>query len=158
MALSGASATNLKRSLDHYIKIYLEGLESINIDYEGVPFDNLAVSHFVKFRILDIDPTYTRQGSSTQYSELMNVLIQFGIFVGKGRTTTSEQIYSIRDAIFKYFKTGKDINLNDHQGDGSSLTTMRVRDTITDNRMPEDNYYYSYVLAFNLEYTRLTTN
>ncbi len=75
MALTGASITNLKRSLDKYVSSSIEVIEGVDIDYEGVPFNNAYKRSFVMFRILDIDPVYMRQSSATEYGENVDVLV-----------------------------------------------------------------------------------
>ena len=78
MALTGASITNLKRSLDKYVSSSIEVIEGVDIDYEGVPFNNAYKRSFVMFRILDIDPVYMRQSSATEYGENVDVLVTLG--------------------------------------------------------------------------------
>lgn len=154
-----AKASNIKMSMDKYVSTNLATTESLPIDYEGVPFDNTANIEWIQPRILDIDSEFTRQGSNTEYSDSVDILYNFNIFVKKSGVTVSHRHYAIRDTIANYFKIGKDIDLKNYAESGSTqIANMRVRELVTDGPLPEDNEYYSYVLTYNINYTRLTTN
>ena len=152
MSLKSASMTNIKRSLDKYCENYLGDIENYNIEYEGLPFDQIASKEWVRPKLIEVIPSYTRQGSSTQYSEDAGVIFQIDIFVHQSGATTSERTYEMRDHVAKYFKVGEDIELRDYVDDDSDLGTMRVRNLITSIPLPTESggKYQRYVLAWDL--------
>jgi len=156
MALTQASATNLKRSLEKYFYDTIYTIEGLNINWEGVPFDDTAVSEWVQPRILDISSVYARQASSSKYGEISDVLFQVNIFVKKSGVTVSDRHYVIRDTIANYFGIGQSINLKHYIGDSSQLDIIKVRDIVNDSPMPEAQTLYQYIIAFELSYTRET--
>lgn len=169
MALGGiAKVTNIKRSLDNYIKTNIEDNEGISVDYEGLKFDDTSVTEWIQPRILDILPQFHRQGSSTQYAETANILFHINIFVKKGSMTASDRPRRIRDIVDYYFRIRKDIDLVGYaEGTDTVLATMRVRRIVTDAAMPETasekgiqgetQTLLQHAFAVELDYTRLTT-
>ena len=157
MGLTGASAANLKLSLEKYIYDNLYSVEDLDIDYEGLAFDDTVKTEWVQPRILDITSQFIRQSSSSKYGESANVLFQIGIFVKKGKMTSVDRCYRIRDMVAKYFKVGKDISLYDYINDDSELCKMRIRDVVNDDPMPEEKEYFRHILAIEIEYVRETT-
>lgn len=159
MGLLGASRSNIKRSLEKYFNDRLNLLESVSINWEGLPFDNISKTEWVMPRIIDFSPVYARQGSGTQYADDLNIMFSVNIFVKKSNMTKSGREYALRDIVAKHFRLGKTISIYDYSGDGSTeVGTMKVRDIITDSVMPESNEFYNYVLTYILNSTALTTN
>ena len=159
MALLGASRTNIKRSLDNYFKDNITSAAGITTDFEGVPFDEKNISEWVAPRIIDFISDFSRQGSSTQYADNLDIIFSVNIFVKKGSMTRSGRKYAIRDIITKYFKINKEIYIYDYSGDGSTnVGSMKVREIITDMSLPDTTELYSYSLTFVINTTALTTN
>ena len=70
MALNPLSkVVNIKRSLDKYIYDNIYTTEGIDVDIEGLNFEESVHNEWIAPRILDIEPRFHRQGSSTQYAE-----------------------------------------------------------------------------------------
>jgi len=154
-----ANITNIKRSLDFYCRANLNVAEELDVDFEGLPFDETSVSEWVMPRILDIDSTYRRQGSSTRYGESVNIMFQINIFVKKGGMRIANRTSTIRDMIVSYFRLKKDISLRSYlEGETTLLDSMRVRKIVTDFALPETETLYQHALAWNLVFTRLTDN
>jgi len=159
MALGTASsAGNIKRSIDTYIHDNLYTIEGLSIDFEGLPFDSRSVvSNWVQPRIIDFDSIFYRQGSGTQYGELVNVLFQINVFTKQSGTTAASEHYRIRDVVAGYFKIGDDIAVKNYVGDGSTnIDSLRVRD-IKDVIIPESKEFYQHSFSIEMDYTRLTT-
>ena len=132
--------------------------EGIDINFEGVPFDDTAKSKWIKPTILDTLSTFHRQGSATQYAQTNNILYQINIFVKKSGVTQSDEHYRIKEIVNKYFKIGSDISVLDYANSGTTLINkMRVRSFDTDFSLPETNELLQYVLAYELNFTELTT-
>lgn len=157
MGLTGASAANFKMSLDKYCKDVLESNEGLSVDWEGLPFDTTGSSHWIQPRIVDTISEFHRQASGTEYGETANVLFQINIFVKKGFTNVSDEVYRMRDVIAKYFKVGEDITLKDYINAGASIGKARVRD-FADQPIAETNEMYQHVCQVELDYTRVTGN
>ncbi len=158
MALdANARMVNIKRSLDLYAKNNLSDTEKLDIDYEGVAFDNSGASIWVQPRILDISTDFYRSGSNTQYAEQTDLLYQITIFVGKSGVTTSDKHYMIRDAVLNYYKSGTSIGIRDCIDSGTTVDYLVVRDLVTDLPLPEEQTYRGYALAWNISQTRLVT-
>jgi len=154
-----AKAVNIKRSLEYYISTYLGTSESLKVEYEGVPFDNLTVTEWITPRIIDSNPIFVRQSSSTDYGEDVNLLFQTNIHVKKSSITASDRHYVLRDIVADYFKIGKGIDISDWAG-GSGTSTgehLKVRSIVNDSALPETDVTYEYILAYELTYTRSTT-
>lgn len=160
MSIEGsAKISNVKMSLDKYIYDNLETTEGLAVDHEGVPFDNTVNDEWVQPRVLDFDTNYLRQGSSTEYGDSVDIFYNVNIFVKKSGLTISHRHYAIRDIVANYFKVGKDVDIKNYAESGTTqIAKMRVRDLVTDNPMPETNKYYQYSVAWNINFTRLTTN
>ena len=158
MALSGGSIRNFKRSIEKYINDNLYTIEGIDIDFEGLPFNDTSYTEWIVSRIIDITEQYLRQGSSTQYAEDTNVLYQFTIYVKKSNITSSDRIYVIRDLIAKYFKINESITLYNYIDDSVSLNNFRVRKIINDFELPDTNELLQYIFAIEIDYTKLTTS
>ena len=154
-----AKAVNIKRSLEYYINLNLDVSESLKIEYEGVPFDSMAVTEWLTPRILDSNPVFVRQSSNTDYGENVNLLFQTNIHVKKSSITTSDRHYVLRDIIVDYFKIGKGIDISDWAGGSGTYTGehLKVRNIVNDSLLPETDTTYEYILAFELTYTRSTT-
>lgn len=166
MGLTGSSMANLKMSLDKYCNTWLESSESLNIHYEGVPFDDTAVDDWIQPRIIDVTPIYLRQSSSSNYGEDANVLFQINIFAKVGHQTTSDRVTQIRDRVAPYFKIKQDITIYDYINADADLGNIRVRSIMTDEPMP-DNILISgignrrisvhqHVFAVEMDYCRET--
>jgi len=160
MGLLGAARTNIKRSLYYYFKNNLETTEGLSIDWgEGLPFDNTSKTEWIQPRIIDSISDYSRQGSSTQYGNNLDVMFNINIFIKKSNIVKSGREYAIRDIVAKYFKVGEVITIYDYSGDGSSdIGSMKVRDIITDDIISETNILYMYNLTYLINATTLTTN
>ncbi|HDZ15273.1 MAG TPA: hypothetical protein ENH60_10310 [Pricia sp.] len=157
MGLAGGSAANLKMSLEKYCKDSLDTTEGLNVDFEGLAFDDTSVDDWVQLRIIDTISEFHRQASATKYGETANVLFQISIFVKKGYTNTSDRVYRMRDIVAKYFKVGEDIDLKDYINDGATLNKLRVRD-FRDQPLPETNELFHHICQVEVDYTRLTGN
>ncbi len=157
MGLTGGSAANLKMSLEKYCKDALDTTEGLNVDFEGLAFDDTSVDDWVQLRIIDTISEFHRQASATKYGETANVLFQISIFVKKGYTNTSDRVYRMRDIVAKYFKVGDDIDLKDYINTGSSISKMRVRD-FSDQPIAETNELFHHICQVEVDYTRLTVN
>jgi len=157
MALSGGSIRNFKRSIEKYIQDNLYAIENIDIDFEGVPFDDTAKTEWITPRILDISNKYIGYGSSTQYAEDTNVLYQFNIQVKKSNIIVSDRAYTIRDIIAKYFKINEQIILYNHIDDDIKLNSIKVRKIVNDFELSETNELIQYVFSLEIDYTKLTT-
>ena len=159
MALNDeAKIGNLKRSIDLYCKTQLDTAEGLNIDYDGLPFNDSAsgVIGWVQPRILSPNPIqFFPSGGSGQYAEQVPVILQFNIFVKKSGVTTTSLHYDLRDAVAGYFKVGQDINL--YESTGTTVqTVLRVREILNDQPMPESNELLHYLYAVELGFTRRT--
>jgi len=155
---SNSRAANIKMSLDKYIRVNLGTSEGLTISYEGVPFNDTAYTSWIQPRILDISSDYHRQGSGTQYGETTNILYQINVFTKKSGITTSHLHYTMRDQVANYFRVRQNINVKDYVNSGTTqLDILVVRRMVNDNPLPESNEYYQYVIAWELDYTKLTT-
>lgn len=156
MGLTGSSAANLKMSLDKYCKDKFVTLENIDVDWEGVPFDNKSVVEWIQPRIIDTKALYVRQSSSSNYAENANILFQISIFAKRGYEIVTDRIYRIRDIIAKNFKMGKDINIYDYINTSTSVSIVRVRD-LSDQFLGEDiNGILQHIIQITMTYTRET--
>jgi len=155
---SNSRAANIKMSLDKYVYDNLSASEGLTINYEGVPFNDTSCDSWIQPRILNISSDYHRQGSGTQYGEYTNILYQINVFTKKSGITTSHAHYTIRDQVANYFRVKQNIDIKDYINSGTTqLDVLVVRDIVNDNPLSEDNEYYQYVMAWELDYTRLTT-
>lgn len=159
MALgSVALLGNVKRSLDKYTFDNLYTTEGYSVDWEGLKFEESAVTGWIQPRIVDISSEYVRQASATEYGEQANVLFQINIFTKKSGVTISHRHYLMRDAVANYFKIGQSINLKDYTSAASpTVATMKVRDIVTDSPFPETATLYGWTFAVEIDYTRTTT-
>ena len=147
--------TNIKRSIDKYLHFNLYTNEGINIDFEGLPFNNISLHEWIQARIINFNPTYHRQGSSMEYGSDVKIFLQLNIFVKKSNLTVSDRHYVIRDIIANYFKIGEDIDIIDYYDSLDYLCNIRVREIITDSPMPETNTLCHYMLVYGMNYTEL---
>ena len=144
MGLTGASAANLKMSLDKYCHTNLYTTEGFSIDWCGLSFENSGVTEWIQPRIIDSSSTFLRQSSAGNFGDMTDVLFQINIFVKKGYNSTSDRTYMIRDVIQKYFKTGEGIAFNDYVNAGASLGKIIIRESVTDIPLPETQEMYQY--------------
>ena len=139
-----SNITNMKRCFDSYVKTNITG---ISIDYEGLPFDNLAVSEWIQPRIID---AYEDRGyRDSEVKQSSTILYQINVFVKNSGATTSDRIYAIRDMIDVWFKIGANIN---YVVSGNTLALARVRELKNDFPISDDNELSQYVLAYDLDY------
>ena len=159
MALNNeAKIGNLKRSIDLYCKNYLVTAEALNVDFEGVPFDDskAGVVSWVQPRILSPIPlAFYPGGGNGVYAEQVSVTLQFNIFSKKSGTTMSSPHYDIRDAVAGHFKVGQNIGLMEATGE-TTLAIMRVREINADQPMPESNELLHYLYSVEIGFTRRT--
>jgi len=138
-----SNITNMKRCFDSYIKTNLSG---VSIDFEGLPFDNLATSSWIQPRI--IDGYDNRSYRDNEVKQSATILYQINIFVKKSGATTADRVYAIRDNVDSYFKIGKDIV---YSQSGNTLAIARVRGLKND--FPMDSEELSqYVLAWEIDF------
>ena len=153
-----ALLTNVKRSLEKYIYDNLFTTEGINIDFDGVPFDDTEVSEsWLQPRIINIDRDYVRQASGSKYGNDTDIELSFGIFVKKSGTTLTHKHYLLRDTVANYFKVGQDIDLKNYAGNRTRLTNMRIRSISTDSPEPETNTTLGYRVSWIINYTEEIT-
>ena len=142
--------TNMKRCFDSYVKENLEIIESLNINFEGLPFDDNLVNGWITPRILD---SYdNRAYRDDEVKQSANIFYQVSIYTKKSSVTSSEEHYRVRDCVDRYFHIGKDIV---YQQSGSTLAIARVRELINDFSLPETNELYQYVLAYEIDYNEI---
>ena len=56
-----------------------------------------------------------------------------------------------------YFRIRQDIDIKDYVNSGSTpVGRLVIRKTVNDNPLTESNEFYQYVMAWELDYTRLT--
>lgn len=156
-----AKIGNLKRSIDLYIYNNLEATEGLNVDYDGLPFDDTdsAVVAWVQPRTLALVPSTfhpSGRGGGSSYSEYVPVDLQFNIFAKKSGVTTTSLIYDIRDMVAGHFEVGQDISLYEATGT-TVLSTMRVREVTGDTPMPETNELLQHMYSVEIGFTRLTS-
>ena len=163
MALdSSARMANVKLSLDQYVFINLQTTEGLSVDYEGVAFDETAISQsWIQPRLLAPISTYYRQGSGTQYGEDVALIFQINIFVKKSGVTTTFKHYDIRDRVANYFKIGQSMSVTNYAettvaANHLEVARIKVREIITDLPVREDPQIYQYSLAWEIQQTRLT--
>lgn len=158
MSLLGASLTNLKMSLEKYVYDNIYIIKGIDIDFEGLPFDQTNKLEWIQPRILSVSsPVYCRQSSGSQYGEIVNILFQINIFVKKGEQISSDRHYRLRDLVDNYFKIRNAINIKNYiDDDSSNVGLVRVNELITDTALPESQNLYQYCLAWELYMTRET--
>lgn len=150
---------NVKRSLDKYIYDNLDVNQNMNVDYEGLPFDNIVVTEWIIPRIKEMPRQYHRQGSDTEYAQTNNVLYDININVKKSGATTTDRHYILRDDVINYFRIGQDISLRDYAASGSTLICyMRVRDLKEDNPQTDDPDLMKYKIGLELDFTEMVTN
>jgi hypothetical protein len=156
MALNDeAKIGNLKRSIDLYCHTNLKTTEGLNVDFEGLPFNETEVNDWIQPRIFAETGMYYPGGTSTQYAEQVDVLLNVNIFTKKSGATTSERHYAIRDMVAGHFKIGQDITLYEESGT-TSLNKLRVREIVNDQSLPETNELLQYIYAVRMDFTRLT--
>ena len=95
---AGAMNTNIKMSLDAYIKDQVSG---VSIDFEGLPFNDTETASWIQPRIIDINSAYAGHSSGTEYGDESNILFQVNIFVKKSGVTITHKHYQIRDIVAK---------------------------------------------------------
>ena len=157
MALNeGAKVSNLKRAIDLYCYTNFKNSEGLNVDFEGLPFDDTAVQSWVQPRIVDISESrFFPSGASGQYAEDCNILFQVNIFEKKSGSTNTLRHYEMRDSIANYLKIGQDITVYESSGT-TAYGSLRVRNVANDNRLAETNELNQYVYAVEMQWTRLT--
>jgi len=147
---------NVKRSLDKYIYDNLDVNQNMNVDYEGLPFDNIAINEWITPRIIDMPREYHRQGSDTEYAQTNNIIYSININVKKSGATTTDRHYILRDDVVNYFRIGQDISLRDYAASGSTLICyMRVRDLMEDSSLQDDNELLGYKVKVMLNFTEM---
>ena len=161
MALdNSAKMVNMKRSLDLYCHTNLKTTEGLNVDFEGLPFDNIEVQSWIQPRMIGYSGKMYPSGASGQYAEDLNILFQVNIFTKKSGSTNTLQHYAIRDMVANHFRLGQDIPLYDYNSSGVTtalLANFRVRNVANDMPVPETNELNQYVYAVDMQWTRLTT-
>lgn len=161
---ANAKAANVKRSLDRHCRIVFAIDEGIDVDYEGLPFDNRTSDEWIAPRILTLDSMFHRQASVTTYGETINILYHVNIFVKKDSMSYADRHYALRDIVAKNFKIGEKIELYDFAEGGTDRQEwIKIRRIITDQPMPPDiggesQNLYQYAFAVEMDYTRTTTN
>jgi len=152
---STAKGANVKRSLDNYISNNMSGT---SVQIEGLPFNDTETSTWIQPRILDIIPEFVRDASESGYGEQTNILYQVNIYVKKSGTTLSDKHYMIRDEVAQFFKIGEDIPLYDYVSGTTFVDNLRVRSIETDFTLPETDELLQYVIAWEMDYTKITSN
>jgi len=155
-ASASSKIVNIKRSLDYYVKTNLETTEGLNVDYEGLPFDDTAVSEYIRPRIIEIESPYLGLSSSTKYGEDIKIIFQIGIFVKKTSLQKSDRDMAIRDIVANYFKVGQDITIYDWYSTGLSITNARVREIFADYATETGDLLLSNI-SFELSHVLETT-
>jgi len=143
-----SNITNMKRCFDSYVKTNLSG---VSIDFEGLPFDNLAVSEWIQPRI--IDGYDNRSYRDSEVKQSATILYQINVFVKKSGATTTDRVYAIRDMIDTCFKIGKDIVYT--SSSGSTLAIARVRELKNDFPIGDDNELSQYILAWEIDFNEV---
>jgi len=144
-------------SLDKYVYDNLVTTEGLSVDYEGKPFDNESADEWVQSRIFFPTTDFHRQGSSTEYADNVDIMLNMNIFVKKSGITISHRHYALRDIVANYFRVGQNIEIKNYAESGSThITYVKVREDITDSPLPETNEYYQYNLTKVIQWTRLT--
>jgi len=134
---------NVKASIEEYIDANLVKVEGLVIDWEGTTFEVANRAEWIQERILGLGEIVQHRHVGVEKGRSCQVMLNFNVFVNRELTTKSNRQYKIRDLIFKYFNEGAQIDLYDYEGGNftTSLQKMTVRETITDQPIPDETYW-----------------
>lgn len=146
---------NVKASVEYFLKTNLVTTSSLNVDFEGLPFEEEGKTEWVQERIMAITPLAEgRKDQEANHYRVVDVMLSLNTFVKKDRTTYSNRHYQIRDIIAGYLNLGTDVNLYDYANGNftTSIQKMRVREIVTDSPIPnEDFHQYNYTVSLEWE-------
>jgi len=144
---------NVKASIENYIQKKLVLDEELIVQFEGMPFEADGYNEWIREEIVGkTTEIYFRDAELGYDGVVSGIMLQFNIFVNKEKTSKTNRHYEIRDLIAEHFNLGNKINLYDFQeyDYDNSLQTLAIRDIITDQPIPNDQYHqYNYTVLIH---------
>lgn len=164
MALNASSSLqNVKTSIEKYIYDNIQVASSINVDYDGLPFESGSTGYteWIQPRLFMFDDNvYWKPKTGTnKRGTIEKGLLNVNCFVKKGYSTSTKRRYVLRDTVYQklFIDSGSSIPLRDYVG-GTTIpytTLIQVVGKETDRMIPDDTYYQwniTFLLQWVAEY------